>query len=51
MNYIYEKLREENKLFEIKDDVIVSKLLSKENAIGNQNVNILNKFSEKHQKL
>ena len=40
MNYIYDKLREENKLFEIRDDVIVSKILTKENALGNQNVNI-----------
>ena len=34
MNYIYEKLREENKLFEIKDDVILSKILPKENALS-----------------
>ncbi len=39
MNYIYEKLKEENKIFEIKEDKVLNKTISKENMLSNQNIN------------
>ena len=50
MNYIYEKLREDNKLFEIREDMIINKPGSKENVLINQNSNTLSTNLKNSQK-
>lgn len=50
MNYIYEKLKEENKIFEIKEDKAMNKTVSKENLMSNQNNNIFSPNFKNSQK-
>ena len=39
MNYIFEKLRDDNKIYEIKEDKMLINTVSKENLLSNPNTN------------
>jgi hypothetical protein len=53
LNYIYERLRDENKIYEIKEDIIIKKSNSGNSASSRENVNSNapdNKFTNKKSK-